>query len=332
MYYAGLDRALVWLRRRRTRVLVYHACETEENQSVADLRSNTPPALFALHLAMLARMYRIVPLDALARDDRPDRALAITFDDGYASVYEHAFPLLERYNVPATVFVVSSAIDQLAPVWVNELNALLRQCSEGTIRQLAATLGLDAWADAAAILSHACYQCDADAVAKLIARAKDAVDASGADRPPARPLYLTWPQVEEMRRAGITFGNHTATHPNLRLLVDRAIRDEIKTCHDQLSRRLDRVTSFAYPFGLTDSRARAVAIALGYTIIAEVGAQSRRHDPTRLGRVPVADQSPAALFADLEVVEPLKAALRQAVSRVLRAFRSSIPDPSDLAV
>ena len=33
------------------------------------------------------------------------RSLVITFDDGYQSVYEHAFPVLQRYGMPATVFL-----------------------------------------------------------------------------------------------------------------------------------------------------------------------------------------------------------------------------------
>ena len=41
----------------------------------------------------------------------PERALALTFDDGYASVLETAWPLLCQRNMPATSFVVSGAWD-----------------------------------------------------------------------------------------------------------------------------------------------------------------------------------------------------------------------------
>ena len=40
----------------------------------------------------------------------PERPIIITFDDGYLSVYEHAFPVLERYGMRATVFVIGSAV------------------------------------------------------------------------------------------------------------------------------------------------------------------------------------------------------------------------------
>ena len=37
----------------------------------------------------------------------PERSLVITFDDGYRSVYEHAFPVLQRYGMTATVFLAT---------------------------------------------------------------------------------------------------------------------------------------------------------------------------------------------------------------------------------
>ncbi|MBI4134788.1 MAG: polysaccharide deacetylase family protein [Candidatus Sungbacteria bacterium] len=38
----------------------------------------------------------------------PDRSIAVTFDDGYQSVYQEAFPILREFRIPATVFVVTN--------------------------------------------------------------------------------------------------------------------------------------------------------------------------------------------------------------------------------
>jgi len=59
--------------------------------------------------------YRTVPLPALetifsGAPALPRRPIAITFDDGYADNYEHAWPLLKRYGFQATVFMVTDAI------------------------------------------------------------------------------------------------------------------------------------------------------------------------------------------------------------------------------
>jgi peptidoglycan/xylan/chitin deacetylase (PgdA/CDA1 family) len=53
----------------------------------------------------------VLPLDeavaASAAGTLPARAVALTFDDGYASVVETAWPLLRERGLPATMFVVS---------------------------------------------------------------------------------------------------------------------------------------------------------------------------------------------------------------------------------
>ena len=80
--------------------------------------TSTPPGLFAEHLDLLAREQSVVmPLaDVVAglRDPAtvlPDRAVALTFDDGYRSVFTAAFPLLRARGWPFTVFVCPDDID-----------------------------------------------------------------------------------------------------------------------------------------------------------------------------------------------------------------------------
>lgn len=42
----------------------------------------------------------------------PNNPIIITFDDGYLSNYELAFPILQEYNVPATIFIVTSTVGE----------------------------------------------------------------------------------------------------------------------------------------------------------------------------------------------------------------------------
>lgn len=86
-------------------VLTFHALENQP--SVISF----PPQLFRRGMARLfERGFRTVDLlevvDRLQRGVRlPQGSLVITFDDGYRSVYEEAFPVLERYGMCATVFL-----------------------------------------------------------------------------------------------------------------------------------------------------------------------------------------------------------------------------------
>ena len=95
----------------RVAILTYHAID--DSGSVL----STTPRLFARQMRVLAESgFRIVPLtdlpDLISAPSTGEPVVALTFDDGFLSVYENALPLLARYGFPATVFVVSDFCGQ----------------------------------------------------------------------------------------------------------------------------------------------------------------------------------------------------------------------------
>ena len=86
--------------------------------------SGTPPSTsispedFRGHLEYLRdNNYQVLALDDMItrlqnQDPLPDRAVAITFDDGYISIYEKAFPMLQEFDMPFTVFLSTDPINQ----------------------------------------------------------------------------------------------------------------------------------------------------------------------------------------------------------------------------
>jgi biofilm PGA synthesis lipoprotein PgaB len=93
-------------------VLLYHHISDSTPRA-----TSTSPAHFAAHLDMLAEQgYRVLPLDEIVRaldadGALPEKSVAITFDDGYESIYTAALPMLEARDWPFTVFVSTAAID-----------------------------------------------------------------------------------------------------------------------------------------------------------------------------------------------------------------------------
>lgn len=82
---------------------------------------NVTPELFERQISALAQTSEFVPLlelpQRLATQAASSRPLVcLTFDDGYASFYEHALPVLKRFNAPATAFVVTSLVGQEEPM------------------------------------------------------------------------------------------------------------------------------------------------------------------------------------------------------------------------
>jgi biofilm PGA synthesis lipoprotein PgaB len=80
--------------------------------------TSVTPNEFDDHLEYLEeQQYKILPLKEVVDNLRlkkplPDRCVAITVDDAYISVYDEAFPRLQRRGWPLTVFVSSEQVDQ----------------------------------------------------------------------------------------------------------------------------------------------------------------------------------------------------------------------------
>lgn len=91
-------------------ILCYHRFGTGSSKMVVS------PASFAAQLEWLAQHgYRVVRLSQLVgflagREALPPRSVVITFDDGYESVYRHAYPLLRKHGFPATLFVYTDFV------------------------------------------------------------------------------------------------------------------------------------------------------------------------------------------------------------------------------
>lgn len=94
-------------------VLQYHHV-SEETPAATSIS----PSLFAQHMAHIKEGgYEVLRLEDLvqilkAGDTLPDRAVAITFDDAYESIYTEAFPVLKQYGWPFTIFLNVQPLEQ----------------------------------------------------------------------------------------------------------------------------------------------------------------------------------------------------------------------------
>jgi peptidoglycan/xylan/chitin deacetylase (PgdA/CDA1 family) len=91
-------------------ILCYHDVDGSWESPLA-----VTPGAFDAQMAWLARHRRVVKLDdavAIVNVDGrlPSRAVALTFDDGFAGVYRQALSALARHRFPATVFLVAQTL------------------------------------------------------------------------------------------------------------------------------------------------------------------------------------------------------------------------------
>ena len=98
----------------RALILMYHLVDIPRSKK--EQRFCTTPDEFADQMKYLAETgYTALSMDQIydcvqGRTTMPDKAVHITFDDGFTCVLDHAAPILQRHKFPATMFVLS---DQL---------------------------------------------------------------------------------------------------------------------------------------------------------------------------------------------------------------------------
>ncbi|MDP9345684.1 MAG: polysaccharide deacetylase family protein [Actinomycetota bacterium] len=249
-------------RRRATRrqgpiVLLYHRIG-EAGPDASGLTVTAPH--FASQLDVLRATREPVPLETIVAGDASSRAVAVTFDDGYADNLTAAMPMLERASVPATVFVATGHVASGRGFWWDELARLLRRQGESALR-LASGDVFRAWhprtADQRLYVrgqAHAWLQSRAPESIEQALRGLRVWAGLGPDpaAPPPAERPLT---VQELRRlAGspmVTVGSHTRWHPSLRFMTPERRAEELSGSRGDLTHWIEVAPAgFSYPFGV----------------------------------------------------------------------------------
>jgi peptidoglycan/xylan/chitin deacetylase (PgdA/CDA1 family) len=273
-------------------VLMYHRVLAEPDPILPD----EPDAVtFGSQMDLVAGLFQVVDLaDAvgmLATGDLPARAVAITFDDGYANNLHIAAPILAERGLRATFFVATEFLDG-SQMWNDTVIEALRDAPDYLdLREL--DLGEHRLPDITArrqavdwLLGRLKYLEQPE----RIKRARAIAGKVGSE-PPARPMMAA-SEIRDLASMGMSVGAHSVSHPILGRLPDDAARREIVDSKRQLEEILRApVRTFAYPNGrpLTDYDHRHVAMVrdAGFTATVSTawGAAVRGADPHQIPRI-----------------------------------------------
>ncbi len=211
-------------------------------------------ARFGAQLTLLKRWFNVLPLPEAVqrlREQRlPPRALAITFDDGYADNCTLALPVLQRHGLQAAFFVATDYLDG-GRMWNDTIIEAVRGYRAPVLDLADQKLGAHPVGTAteksrtiAAIIGQLKYLPQEERAAKA------AVVAARCEVALPEDLMLTGDQLRRLDEAGMTLGAHTASHPILARLPDEAARSDIATGKERLERAIGKpVRFFAYPNG-----------------------------------------------------------------------------------
>lgn len=241
-------------------VLNYHRIDKVTGVDFPTFKPNVSasPEAFERQMAYLARWYNVVSLQDVLRwlDGKaalPPYAALITFDDGYRDNYLHAYPILQRYQFPAVIFLTSDFIESDLPFYWDLVAYVLAHTTQDFLE---APDGITYhWHDRLSRERAASQVVEAlKSLPEVEKRAwVEALPARLKVSPPAgffRELMLTWEQVRQMHRDGMEFGGHTMRHPILTRVPVSVAREEIVGAKVRLEQELgEPVFGFAYPNG-----------------------------------------------------------------------------------
>jgi peptidoglycan/xylan/chitin deacetylase (PgdA/CDA1 family) len=236
----------------RLTILMYHRVLPAPDSLTGEVHAEH----FALQMRALREYFTVLPLfeavDRLATRALPSRAVAVTFDDGYADNALVALPILKAHGLHATFFIadgylnggrmfndtVIEAVRRMGgPVLELKFPGLPPALRVGSIEEKRATL--------AQLLGFVKYL---EPEQRVIAVEHLAQLASG---PLPRDLMMTEEQVRDLARAGMDIGGHTVNHPILCRIDAATARSEIDANRRTLSAITGREPSlFAYPNGV----------------------------------------------------------------------------------
>jgi peptidoglycan/xylan/chitin deacetylase (PgdA/CDA1 family) len=242
----------------------------------------------------------------LLSDRKVGPTVTITFDDGYRDLYSCAFPVLQKYEIPATIYLIGQSMESGEAPWYDRLFVALDAAPGpvldvqiGTMRRFVLSSLGDRTAAAWEIV---CYlRSIADLERRKWCREFEKQIPVPQERLERR--ILDWEQVRAMQKSGISFGAHTMTHPAVSRLDEPALEEELGRSKQLLENGLgEAVEDFAYPFGKPSDCSLAAEkcfVKYGYRSAATTmeGFNLKGDNPHRLRRLQIGDARSMSSFA-----------------------------------
>jgi peptidoglycan/xylan/chitin deacetylase (PgdA/CDA1 family) len=195
-------------------------------------------------------------LDRLGNQSRGNkRLLAVTFDDGFKDNLEFGLPCLEKYDVPATVYIATGLVDQTMELWWEEIQFLLNRLTSidiywGPKAGRFPLTTVKEKENVCTCLSNIAKDLPPTALKVLFESLRKQSHESFSYSSTA----LSWDQVRELdRHPLITIGAHTIGHHSLRRISEAALAYEITESKRLIEEQLGHeIFHFSFPYGSQD--------------------------------------------------------------------------------
>lgn len=287
-------------------ILCYHGIGEAGNP----LGVAPPRELFEAQMRFLCENYRVATLDEACRElssgAKTEPGVVVTFDDGYRSAYTVAFPILQKYRLPATVYLTIESVETGQVAWYDRVFLAMTVAPSGELQldlQGPWRFQLNSPEDRlrAALEVVALLRTLPNSQRRKCCQLLE--NKIGLPPNALSSRVLTWEEIHTMHQAGVAFGSHTLTHPVVSQLTTQELEQELGASKCLLETKLgNSVLDFAFPFGKGSDCSAAALSALarcGYrsAVTTVPGVNTSQVNPFELRRLQVGFDGSLARFA-----------------------------------
>lgn len=274
------------------------------------------PETFEMHLIEAKKYFQIMQLSEWLNNYQqgkplPEKACVFTFDDGWSDNFEFALPLLEKHQVPATLFAVADKIGTEFQFWPNIILTLLLDGKAEKLKQHptlnAALSNFDAAKNinsehAAVWIKQLKHLSDA-----TIFKALEELNWRDLISETMQPGLMSWDQLHTMAASEwVEIGSHTCNHKRLTsALSETELRHEICDSVGILKNKLNKeISLFCFPNGDYNQEALSlVKSSYGGAVTTSKGINSttslHQHELLRIGLHDQVSNTPSLFGARL---------------------------------
>ena len=283
------------LNRRKLLVLTYHRFSSHKELN------KVSAAEFSAHLEYLKKYTSVISLseavEHLAKQTRlPPNSTVITVDDGYRDTFDVAYPLLNSFGFPATLFAVTDFIDGKCWLWTDRIRFIFSNTKKTSL-----VIELDAGArfdvkwrstkEASELgerINSILKQLPNAQKEAKIGVISDQLEVEVPRLPPVEYGPINWQQAREMEDHNFAVESHTATHPILTSLEPSGLNGELRRSKERIEKELSKtVNHFCYPNGNFNESVKRSVEDVGYrsAVSTDYGFNNGNEDPFALKRI-----------------------------------------------
>lgn len=245
------------------------------------------PVLFEKCIQSLSAKYKISTIESLlettSKQDRTPTA-TISFDDGYLDNYTEAIPILNKYKVKASFYVVTDCIDKNEPTWTYLLDHYFSHTNKNVL-----DLNFDWISESYKKIVFKNSEHKKNFIREFKPYTKTITHQQRTDlmeritnsfndvQKPA--IMMNWDQLREISAMGHYIGSHSKTHAMLGTIQsEENIQLELEHSANRISQELGyRPVSFSYPVGSYNQTTITLCQKTGYKLALAV--KQRPYDP-----------------------------------------------------